>query len=272
MRERISAFALHYWKMASRTPLIFFGHGTPMLTLTRNKYTNAWAAIGKSIARPQAILCVSAHWYVRGQAVLSSIAPPTIHDFGGFPQALFDIEYTAHGSPTLAKTIQRMLAPIRVDLSEQWGYDHGTWTVMRHVYPNADVPLLQLSIDGTKPAQYHYDLGKRLAPLREQGIMIVGSGNLVHNLPLYVRDPNFKPFDWTVKFDARARELMLAKNYEALIRYELLGQEARMAIPTPDHYLPLLYVLGAADKKEAVRFPVDGYDGGSMSMLTVQVG
>jgi len=259
--------------MPTRTPVIFFGHGSPMMTLTQNKYTNAWAKIGQTVARPKEILCISAHWYVSGPAVIVSSAPPTIHDFGGFPQALFDVEYPAHGSPTLARQVQKLLSPIKVDLSEKWGYDHGTWTVLRHVYPHADVPVVQLSIDGTKPAEYHYEVGKRLATLRDQGVMIVGSGNLVHNLRLYRRnDGPANPMDWAVKFDARARDLMLGKDYESLLRYERLGQEAALSIPTPDHYLPLLYVLGAADKKEAIHFPVDGIDGGSMSMRAVQIG
>jgi 4,5-DOPA dioxygenase extradiol len=244
-----------------------------MLTLTSNRYTQTWAKIGKSLARPKEILCISAHWYIAGAGVIVSTAPPTIHDFGGFPQQLHDVEYPAHGSPTLARTVQKLLSPIHVDLTEKWGYDHGTWTVLRHVYPHADVPIVQLSIDGTKPAQYHYEIGKRLAPLRDQGVLIIGSGNLVHNLMLYRRnDGLLNPMDWAVQFDARARDLMLAKNYEALVPYERLGREAALAIPTPDHYLPLLYILGAADKKEAIHFPIDGIDGGSMSMRTVQIG
>jgi 4,5-DOPA dioxygenase extradiol len=258
--------------MLARTPVLFFGHGTPMLTLTKNKYTATWAKIGQSIPRPKEILCISAHWFVAGSAVIVSTAPPTIHDFGGFPQPLFDIQYPAHGSPTLARRVQQLLSPIKVELSEQWGYDHGTWTVLRHVYPHADVPVVQLSIDGTKSAEYHFEVGKRLAALREEGVLIIGSGNLVHNLRAFQRDLSVKPFDWAVKFDARARELMLAKDYESLQHYERLGPEAALSIPTPDHYLPLLYVLGAADKNEPIHFPVEGIDGGSMSMLTVQVG
>lgn len=259
--------------MATRTPALFFGHGSPMMTLTRNKYTTAWSKIGQTIPRPKEILCISAHWYISGPAVLIATAPPTIHDFGGFPKALFDIEYPAHGSPALARRVQQLLAPIKVDLSERWGYDHGTWSVLRHVYPHADVPLVQLSIDGTKPPEYHFEVGKRLATLRDDGVMIVGSGNLVHNLPLYVRnDPSVKPFDWAVAFDARARDLMLSKEYESLQRYDKLGREAQLSIPTPDHYLPLLYVLGAVEKKEPIHFPVDGIDGASMSMRTVQIG
>jgi len=259
--------------MPSRTPVIFFGHGSPMMTLTKNKFTEAWAKIGKTVVRPKEILCISAHWYIAGPAVIVSTAPPTIHDFGGFPQALHDVEYPAHGSPTLARTVQKLLSPIKVELSEKWGYDHGTWTVLRHLYPHADVPIVQLSIDGTKPAEYHYEVGKRLATLRDQGVMIVGSGNLVHNLMLYRRnDGPLNPMDWAVKFDARARDLMLAKDYQSLLRYEKLGKEAALSIPTPDHYLPLLYVLGAADKKEPIHFPVEGIDGGSMSMRAVQIG
>jgi 4,5-DOPA dioxygenase extradiol len=255
----------------SRTPVLFFGHGTPMLTLTHNKYTNAWAEIGRKIAKPKEILCISAHWYVAGPAVIVSTAPPTIHDFGGFPQALFDIEYPAHGSPTLARRVQSLLAPINVQLTEKWGYDHGTWTVLRHVYPKADVPVVQLSIDGTKPASYHYEVGQRLARLREEGVLIIGSGNLVHNLPLYLRDSP-QAYDWATRFDATARDLLLAKEHLSLQRYERLGKDAALSIPTPDHYLPLLYVLGASEKKEPVQFPIEGVEGGSMSMRSVEIG
>jgi len=190
-----------------------------MMTLGKNRWTEAWAKLGQSVARPKAILCISAHWYTSGPAVTISTSPRTIHDFGGFPQALYDIQYPAPGDPVLARRAQQLLAPIPVELSEQWGYDHGTWTVLRHMYPDASVPIVQLSIDGTKPPQYHFDTGRRLAPLREEGVMIVGSGNLVHNLMAYRGDqPAFPAFDWAVRFDGWAREAMEAKNFEALMQ------------------------------------------------------
>jgi 4,5-DOPA dioxygenase extradiol len=255
------------------TPALFFGHGSPMMTLTRNRYTEAWASLGRSLPRPREILCISAHWYITGPAVTVSTAPQTIHDFGGFPQELYDIEYPAHGSPALARRVQQLLSPIRVELSDRWGLDHGAWSVLRHVYPHAEVPVVQLSIDGTKPAEYHYEVGKRLAPLRDEGVMILGSGNLVHNIPAFIRDqPSVQPYDWAQRFDATARDLMQAKDFEALVRYEKLGRDAALAVPTPDHYLPLLYVLGSSDKKEPIQFPLEGIDGGSMSMRVVQLG
>ena len=244
-----------------------------MMTLGKNRWTEAWAKLGKSVARPKAILCISAHWYTSGPAVTISTSPRTIHDFGGFPQALYDIQYPAPGDPMLARRAQQLLAPIPVELSEQWGYDHGTWTVLRHMYPDASVPIVQLSIDGTKPPQYHFDTGRRLAPLREEGVMIVGSGNLVHNLMAYRGDqPAFPAFDWAVRFDGWAREAMEAKNFEALMQYRKLGMDAALSAPTPEHYLPLLYVAGAGGKDEPLAFPIEGIDGGAVSMLTVQIG
>ncbi|MEP7352469.1 MAG: 4,5-DOPA dioxygenase extradiol [Acidobacteriota bacterium] len=258
--------------MSPIQPVLFFGHGSPMTTLTSNRYTDAWKTIGQTIVQPKAILCISAHWYVSGSAVTVSTAPETIHDFGGFPQALYNIHYPALGSPALARRVQALLSPLKVDLSTQWGLDHGTWSVLRHTHPAADIPVVQLSIDGMKPAMYHYEIGKRLAPLREDGVLIIGSGNLVHNLWAYSRDPGAKAFDWATRFDAQARELLRAGQFEALVHYEKLGKDAELSIPTPDHYLPLLYVLGAADKHEPIQFPVEGIDGASVSMLTVLIG
>lgn len=244
-----------------------------MMTLGGNRFTEAWAKLGQNLPRPKAVLCVSAHWYTSGQAVLSSAAPRTIHDFGGFPQELFDIQYPAPGDPELAQRVQQTLAPIPVVLSEQWGFDHGTWTVLRHFYPDADVPIVQLSIDGTKPPQYHYEMGQRLAPLREEGIMILGSGNLVHNLMAYRGgQADFPAFDWAVRFDAWARSAIEGKDFEELVRYRKLGMDAALSAPTPEHYLPLLYVAGAGLKDEALAFPVEGINGGAVSMLTVQIG
>lgn len=252
------------------TPAIFFGHGSPMITLSKNPFTDGWSRIGRTIARPKEILCISAHWYIAGPAVLVSTAPATIHDFGGFPKELHEMEYPAHGSPALARRVQKLLQPVAVDLTERWGYDHGTWTVLRHVYPKADVPVVQLSIDGTKPAEFHYEVGKRLATLRDEGVMIIGSGNIVHNLMMFRRDQPDLKYPWATAFDARAKELLQAKDFEALLRYERLGREAALSVPTPDHYLPLMYVMGAVDKKERITFPVEGIRGGSMSMLVVQ--
>jgi 4,5-DOPA dioxygenase extradiol len=244
-----------------------------MNALLKNRYTADWAAIGAKIPRPKAVLAISAHWYVPSTAVTAMSAPRTIHDFGGFPQELYHIQYPAPGDPVLASHIQRLLGPIPVGSDEEWGLDHGTWSVLCHVFPRADIPVVQLSIDKTKPAQFHYEIGKRLVSLRDEGILIIGSGNLVHNLHAYAegRHP-VEPFDWAVRFEQRVRELLLAGDDRSLIEYESLGRDARLSVPTPDHYLPLLYVIALRHKGEQMKFPVEGVDGGSISMLTVQIG
>lgn len=190
-----------------RMPALFVGHGSPMNALLRNRYTTSWAAIGSKIPQPKAVLAISAHWYVPGTAVTAMSAPRTIHDFGGFPEELYQVRYPAPGDPVLASRIQRLLMPISVGSDEQWGLDHGTWSVLCHVFPRADIPVVQLSIDETKPARFHYEIGKRLAPLRDEGILIIGSGNLVHNLQTYAwgRRP-VEPFDWAVRFEQQVRD------------------------------------------------------------------
>lgn len=254
-------------------PAIFFGHGNPMNALLENDYTRAWAAIGKKIPRPRAVLCVSAHWYPPATLVTAMELPRTIHDFGGFPRELYEVTYSAPGDPALARRLQTMLAPVPVGLDHQWGLDHGTWSVLRHVFPAADVPVVQLSIDETQPPAFHYQLGKRLAPLRDEGILVMGSGNIVHNLHAYAWGRHtVEPFDWAVRFEKQARQLLLAGDHEPLIQYDILGRDALLSVPTPDHYLPLLYVIGLRREGEPVSFPVEGVDGGSVSMLAVQVG
>lgn len=253
-----------------RMPAIFFGHGNPMNALADNDWTRAWAVIGKSMPKPKAILCVSAHWYLPGTAVTAMEQPRTIHDFGGFPRELFAYEYPAPGSRALAERVQSLTG---ATLDEQWGLDHGTWSVLCHVFPDADVPIVQLSIDEAQPAEFHYALGSRLAPLRDEGVLVVGSGNLVHNLHTYAWGRHgVEPFEWAVRFETQAREWMTAGNHAPLVAYESLGRDAMLSAPTPDHYLPLLYILGARRDGEDVTFPVEGIDGGSVSMLTVQVG
>lgn len=255
------------------TPAIFFGHGNPMNALLDNSYTERWSAMGKSIVRPKAILCISAHWYVPGAAVTVNTAPRTIHDFGGFPRELYEVQYPAPGDPELARRVQKLLAPIPVNFEERWGLDHGTWSVLCRVYPEADIPVVQLSIDETKPASFHYEIGQRLAPLREEGILIVGSGNLVHNLHAYAWGRHVvEPFDWAVRFEREARGLLQSGDHRPLVEYERLGREAQLSIPTPDHYFPLLYVIGARSWADPLSFPVEGVDGGSISMLSVQLG
>lgn len=255
-------------------PAIFFGHGNPMNALMRNPYTERWEAMGRSLTRPKAILCVSAHWYIEDAAVTVSTSPRTIHDFGGFPRELYSVQYPAPGDAKLALRVQSLLAPVSVRLDNGWGLDHGTWSVLCHLYPKADIPVVQLSIDQSQPASFHYEIGKRLARLREEGVLVVGSGNVVHNLRTYAWGRQLaEPYDWALAFEQRVRELMLASAHQPLIDYEeKLGREAILAVPTPDHYLPLLYVLGTRTSSDAVTFPVEGIDGGSVSMLAVQVG
>ncbi|HSP33536.1 MAG TPA: 4,5-DOPA dioxygenase extradiol [Thermoanaerobaculia bacterium] len=251
-------------------PVIFFGHGNPMNAIEQNAYTEAWAKIGKTIAKPKAIVCVSAHWYLPGTLVTGMDRPRTIHDFGGFPRPLYEVQYGAPGDAALARRLAQLLG---AEADDGWGFDHGTWSVLCHVYPQADVPIVQLSIDETQPADYHFALGRKLAPLRDEGILVCGSGNLVHNLHAYAwgRHP-VEPFDWAVRFEGRARELMSDGDFAPLVDYESLGSDAMLSAPTPDHYLPLLYVLGAAEPGEPVAYPAEGIDGGSVSMLTVQIG
>lgn len=259
--------------MPATMPAIFFGHGNPLNALLQNEYTGAWSAIGRSVPKPKAVLCISAHWYIPGVAVTAMLQPRTIHDFGGFPRELYEVQYPAPGSTDLAARVRDLLAPVDVAMDERWGLDHGTWSVLVHVFPEADVPVVQLSIDETKDAAFHYELAKRLAPLRDEGVLVIGSGNLVHNLHTYAWGRHdVEPFDWALRFEEKARELMVARDHTPLVNYESLGRDAMLSAPTPDHYLPLLYILGLQREGDEVTFPVEGFDGGSISMTTVKVG
>jgi 4,5-DOPA dioxygenase extradiol len=254
-------------------PAVFFGHGNPMNAIQPNAWTQAWAELGRTMPRPAAVLCISAHWYLPSVAVTANERPRTIHDFGGFPRELFEVQYPAPGSRSLASRVRELLAPQDVAMDERWGLDHGTWSVLVHVYPDADVPVVQLSIDETRGPSFHYEMSKRLSPLRDEGVLIMGSGNLVHNLHTYAwgRHP-VEPYDWAVRFETTARELLAAGSFAPLVAYETLGRDAMLSAPTPEHYLPLLYVLGQRRKDEPVSFPVEGFDGGSVSMLSVRIG
>ena len=257
--------------MTDPMPAIFFGHGNPMNAVLNNEHTRAWTAIGNTIHRPKAILAVSAHWFVPMTAVTNVPRPRTIHDFGGFPRELYEIEYPAPGSPELAGRVRDLLAPTAVELDERWGLDHGTWSVLCHVFPQADIPVVQLSLDETQPPEYHFEIGKLLAPLRDEGVLIIGSGNIVHNLHTYAwGKQDVEAFDWAARFEGQARESLLSRDYEPLISYETLGRDAMLSIPTPEHYLPLLYVMAVSRETDQISFPTVGVDGGSVSMLTVQ--
>jgi 4,5-DOPA dioxygenase extradiol len=249
-------------------PAAFFGHGSPMNALEDNVYTRAWAAAGRAFPRPQAILAISAHWYIRGTAVTAMPKPPTIHDFGGFPPALHAVQYPAAGDPALAARVHDLLAPLPVVLDQEWGLDHGTWSVLAHVYPQADIPVVQLAIDGTQPAQFHYDLGRRLAPLRDEGILLLASGNVVHNLGVIQWGANAPAFPWAKQFNDAARELVAKAEHGPLVDYLAMGEPARLSVPTPDHYLPLLYILGAQRAGDRCELITDGIELGSISMLS----
>ncbi len=258
---------------AKPMPTVFFGHGNPMNALDHNAWTDGWAAIGAEIPRPKAILSVSAHWYISSTLVTAMPHPETIHDFGGFPKELYEVLYPAPGSSGLAARVQGLFPPGSVGLDEQWGIDHGTWSVLCHAFPKADIPVVQLSIDATKPPSFHYAVGKRLAALRDEGVLVMGTGNLVHNLMTYAwGEPEAEVFEWAAGFEQEVRRLLLAGRDETLIHYEELGCDALLSAPTPDHYLPLLYVLALRREGEHIGFPVEGFDGGSISMLTVRIG
>jgi 4,5-DOPA dioxygenase extradiol len=254
-------------------PAIFVGHGNPMNALSRNAYTTGWSAMGASLPfKPRAILSISAHWYVPKTALTSLAAPRTIHDFGGFPQALHHVRYPAPGSPELAAEVADLLGPIAI-MDTAWGLDHGTWSVLLHVFPEANIPVVQLSIDETRNAAWHFDIARRLAPLRDRGVLLFGSGNIVHNLHTYSWGKHTaEPYDWAIRFENTVRDALAAGDIESLIAYEKLGRDALLSIPTPEHYLPFLYILAQCRGKEEISFPVEGFDGGSISMLAVKFG
>lgn len=254
-------------------PALFVGHGNPLNAVQENTWTRAWVALGAALPRPRAVLSISAHWYIGCTAVTAMATPRTLHDFGGFPRELYEVRYPAPGDPSLAKRVRQLLEPLAVSADESWGLDHGTWSVLRHIFPDANVPVVQLSIDETRPPSFHYEVGAKLRPLREEGVLLVGSGDVVHNLHAYAwgRHPQ-APYDWALRFEGKVREALTAGDPATLVGYEELGPDALLAVPTPEHFLPLLYVLGASTPGEPVTFPVEGMDGGSVSMLAVQFG
>jgi 4,5-DOPA dioxygenase extradiol len=251
-------------------PTAFFGHGSPMNALERNAYTLAWQQFGRTAPRPRAILCISAHWYTRGTAVTAMPRPKTIHDFGGFPRELYDVEYPAPGDPGLAARVSRLLGPTEVieDTSE-WGLDHGAWSVLKHLYPQADIPVVQMSLDASQPLAYHYRLAKSLAPLRDEGVLVMGSGNVVHNLRMARWGDDAAPFAWASRFNAYVRSRLLANDHAALADMASMGADAPLCIPTAEHYLPLLYVVALQGPCDELAFLTDGIELGSISMLSL---
>lgn len=249
--------------MASKTPAAFVGHGNPMHALHDNAFTRSLGALGKSLGKPKAILCVSAHWYGRGAAVTHMESPETIHDFGGFPDELFAVEYPAPGSPKLAERVASLTGATLDD--SEWGLDHGAWSVLKHMYPEADVPVVQLAIDATLPPEAHLARGRALAPLRDEGVLILGSGNIVHNLRRAKWTAHPEPFPWAVEFDAHVKKLTKEGKYDALAGDWDAMPGGALSVPTPDHWLPYLYVLGAAGK-DRPRWFYEGLEMASMSM------
>ena len=256
-------------------PVLFVGHGSPMNAIEENTFTKQMKAVAATIAAPKAILMVSAHWETKGTFVTNQELPPTIHDFGGFPKALFDVEYPAHGSSWLADETKSTVKKTTVEGSDKWGFDHGCWSVAKNMYPNADVPIMQLSLDYTKDAQYHYDLAKELTGLRDKGVLIMGSGNMVHNLgmmQLKSGDIN-EPFglDWALEARTKFKELIDKKDHASLIKYNALGKSVQLSVPTPEHYLPLLYTLALQDKDDELSYFNDEAIAGSLTMTSVQI-
>lgn len=254
-----------------KMPVLFVGHGSPMNAIEDNEFSRSWAAIGKEITKPKAIVCISAHWETRGTYVTAMEKPKTIHDFGGFPQELFDVQYPAPGSPKIAKETKEIVKSAIVGLDEAWGLDHGCWSVARRMYPNADIPIIQLSLDYTKNAQWHYDLAKDLAVLRSKGILVLGSGNIVHNLGLINWSDFYAKMDWAEEANEKFKALIKNNDYKSLIDYDKLGKNASLSVPTPEHYLPMLYALRMKGENETLNFFNDKTIG-PISMTSFRIG
>lgn len=255
-------------------PVLFIGHGSPMNGISDTDFSRRWTQMAKEIPAPNAVLVVSAHWFTQGTKITAMDFPETIHDFGGFPQALFDVQYPAPGNPALAIETASLIRSAHVELDHDWGLDHGTWTIVRHMYPQANIPVLQLSIDYSKGAQFHYDLAKELYGLRKKGVLIIGSGNMIHNLGMVAWNKlnDAYAYDWALKMNETFKSLIQDGDHKALVNYSLLGKEATLAIPTPEHYLPLMYTLGLKGSKDAISFFNDKVVGGSLNMTSVRFG
>ena len=256
-------------------PVLFVGHGSPMNAIESNSFSETWKKLPLEIPRPKAVLCVSAHWLTRGTSVTAMEHPETIHDFGGFPKELFDVQYPAPGNPSLAIETKNLIKSTAVTENHDWGLDHGTWSVVKQMYPDASIPVLQLSIDFYKPASYHYALAQELMSLRKKGVLIIGSGNMVHNLGMVdwtrLKEENYG-YDWALELNQIFKDKILKWQHQDLMNYESLHKAAKLAIPTPDHYYPLMYILGLADKKDSISFFNDQAVGGSLTMTSVKFG
>ena len=263
------------FKPTQKMPVLFLGHGSPINAIEENAFVQGFRKAATELPRPNAILCISAHWFTEGTKVTAMDMPKTIHDFGGFPKALFEVEYPAPGNPELAAETAALLAPVSVEEDHSWGLDHGAWSVIRHLYPDADIPVIQMSIDYTKPPQYHFDLARRLNRLREKGILIVGSGNIIHNLRL-IDWQNINTvgagWDWAIEAREKINNWLLDGNFQPIIDYYKQGTAIQYAVPTPDHYLPLVYTLGLKEPSESLVLFNDELIGGSLSMTSVRIG
>lgn len=271
LKKFTDSLATHEQKM----PVLFMGHGSPMNGIETNEFSLQWEAMGKELPLPKAILVISAHWLTRGTHVTAMEHPATIHDFGGFPQELFEVHYPAPGDPLLAAETKELIKSTNVGLNHDWGLDHGAWSVVKRMYPDASIPVIQLSIDYDQPAAYHYELAKQLASLRKKGILIIGSGNIIHNLRMVAWDkmnvPNYG-YDWAIEMNEVLNEKLLSGDHQGLIQYEKLGAAAKLAIPTPDHYYPLMYTLGLQDKADEISLFNNKLVAGSLNMTSVKLG
>lgn len=259
----------------TKMPMLFLGHGSPMNAIEENEFVQGFRTIAQDIPKPNAILCISAHWETKGTLVTAMQNPPTIHDFGGFPKALFDVQYPAPGSPELAKETQKIVTHTQVELDDKWGLDHGAWSVIKHMYPNADIPVIQMSLDYYKTPKEHYELAKDLESLRKKGVLIIGSGNMVHNLRMVAWDQfatdNYS-FDWALEASTKMKQAILNDDHNSLINFRNQGKAFELAIPTAEHFLPLLYILGIKEEKETVTIFNDKAVAGSLTMTSLKVG
>ncbi len=272
--SKLKAFSTSLGKTESKMPLLFIGHGSPINGIEQNEFSQSWLKLGNELEIPKAVICISAHWLTKGTFVTAMNMPKTIHDFGGFPRALFDVEYPAAGNIELANQTKSLITKTNVGFDHDWGLDHGTWSVVKNMYPKANIPVLQLSIDYYQPPQFHYNLAKELAALRRKGVLIIGSGNMVHNLRMIKFDEN-KPdfgFDWAIEMNEIFKKNILNNNHKALIDFPNLGKATQLAIPSPDHYYPLLYILGMQEKNEQVEIFNDKAVMGSITMTSVKIG
>lgn len=258
----------------AKMPALFLGHGSPMNAIDENEFVDGFRKIAAEIPKPSAILCVSAHWETRGTFVTAMENPPTIHDFGGFPRELFAVEYPAMGSPDLAYEAKSIITKTEVGLDDKWGLDHGAWSVIRHMYPEADIPVIQLSLDYYQNAQYHYELARELRSLREKGVLIIGSGNMVHNLRMVAWQQlnDTFGFDWAIEANEKMKHFILNDDHKSLIDYDKQGKAFDLAIPTPEHYMPLLYALAVKDQREQATLFNDKAVGGSLTMTSLKIG